>query len=288
METREYKLNFGIVTIKIDGNKCSATYMDNASFEGTIDGDIVKAQWKNEGKEGLIELDLSDNKLVGKWKQGLEEGPMRGKWEGKLINSESIPQDVTEKIIIQVNGIGHEIVQGVFTDNEIEILQEESFNEGNDISDVMEYVEDILDEELAWFDRDDLYHKYGACLDDINIKILSVKNELENELFSFDSPYDIEEYGGETDYEEIYNSDGSKNVVTTYRVDKGALGDYEIILKQNEQFELSKLKFVLHDVLFGDYDISYLVDIYYDNQSLIGDYIDTKAIDFKSYLDMKK
>ena len=52
----------------------------------------LKLKWSNEGQEGLIELDLSDDKLVGKWKQGMDEGPMRGKWNGIL---ESKLQDWT-------------------------------------------------------------------------------------------------------------------------------------------------------------------------------------------------
>ena len=96
MATREYKLNFGIVKVTIEGDNCTATYQNNGEFSGTIKDNVVKAKWTNEGKEGLIELDLSDNKLVGKWKQGLEEGPMRGKWEGVIVNSNDNNQS-TEK-----------------------------------------------------------------------------------------------------------------------------------------------------------------------------------------------
>ena len=88
-ESREYELNFGIVKIIIDGTTCTGTYQNNGEFSGTINGDLVKAKWTNEGIEGLIELDLSGNKLVGKWKQGLEAGAMRGSWEGILIESKS-------------------------------------------------------------------------------------------------------------------------------------------------------------------------------------------------------
>ena len=92
METREYKLNFGIVKVTIDGDTCTATYQNNGKFSGTIKDNEVKAKWTNEGIEGLIELDLSDNKLVGKYKRGLEEGPMRGKWEGTLVKDDSTAQ----------------------------------------------------------------------------------------------------------------------------------------------------------------------------------------------------
>ena len=88
MEKREYKCSFGIVKVTIDGNQCNGTYQKNGEFTGTIDGNIVKAKWNNEGQEGLIELDLSDDKLTGKWKQGLDEGPMRGKWNGVIINTD--------------------------------------------------------------------------------------------------------------------------------------------------------------------------------------------------------
>lgn len=86
METREYKCSFGNVIVTIDGNNCNGSYQTNGQFIGIIDGDIVKAKWTNDGKEGLIELDLSNNKLEGKWKKGLVEGPMRGRWEGVLID----------------------------------------------------------------------------------------------------------------------------------------------------------------------------------------------------------
>jgi hypothetical protein len=85
--TRNYKLDFGVVSIKIEGNLCTGVYQESGRFSGTIVGEYVKAKWQNQGKEGLLELDLSDNQLKGKWKQGLEEGPMRGKWEGVLIDS---------------------------------------------------------------------------------------------------------------------------------------------------------------------------------------------------------
>lgn len=86
METREYKCSFGIVRITINGDQCDGTYQKNGELNGYIYGNIIKAKWTNDGKEGLIELDLSNNKLLGRWKQGLEEGPMRGRWEGVLID----------------------------------------------------------------------------------------------------------------------------------------------------------------------------------------------------------
>jgi hypothetical protein len=96
METREYKLNFGIVKVSIDGNTCTGAYQNNGTFSGTINGDFVKAKWSNEDQEGLIELDLSDDKLVGKWKQGIDDGPMRGKWNGILVKDAGLENKSTK------------------------------------------------------------------------------------------------------------------------------------------------------------------------------------------------
>ena len=98
MEIREYKCSFGIVKVTIDGDKCNGTYQNNGKFNGTIDGNIVKAEWNNEGQEGLIELDLSDDKLVGRWKQGLDEGPMRGKWAGSLLENSALQSFIGSKL----------------------------------------------------------------------------------------------------------------------------------------------------------------------------------------------
>tara|TARA_Y100000385_G_scaffold39678_1_gene36899 strand:+ start:54 stop:980 length:927 start_codon:yes stop_codon:yes gene_type:complete len=98
METIDYKCSFGIVKITIDGDKCTGSYQKNGEFNGSIDGNIVKATWNNEGQEGLIVLDLSDDKLAGKWKKGLDDGPMRGKWNGVIVNSNENNESDEESI----------------------------------------------------------------------------------------------------------------------------------------------------------------------------------------------
>jgi len=87
METREYKCSFGIVKISIDGDHCTGSYQKNGEFTGSIKNNIIKAEWSNEGQNGLLELDLTDQKLIGRWKQGIVDGPMRGKWSGALVES---------------------------------------------------------------------------------------------------------------------------------------------------------------------------------------------------------
>ena len=44
--------------------------------------------------EGLVQFTVVDGQLNGTWKKGLDKGPMRGKWQGALID---VPKDVTEQ-----------------------------------------------------------------------------------------------------------------------------------------------------------------------------------------------
>ncbi|MFN6037357.1 MAG: hypothetical protein ACK452_02730, partial [Bacteroidota bacterium] len=53
---------------------------------GTLEGNLLKATFHNTkaNATGLMEISFHENGFDAKWKSGLEPGPMRGKWEGKL------------------------------------------------------------------------------------------------------------------------------------------------------------------------------------------------------------
>jgi hypothetical protein len=85
---KDYVINGddGKVTFsKINKNIVAAIY-----FRGTItakwDGDILKGKFYDAvgNGYGLIEFKFNENGFDGKWKGGLEEGPMKGKWDGKI------------------------------------------------------------------------------------------------------------------------------------------------------------------------------------------------------------
>ena len=84
---KKYKGNFGELTINISGNKLTGTYGEEGTIEGSFIDNQFNGTWSNKGQSGLLNFTLNDDKLEGTYKQGLDEGPMKGKWKGKLLSS---------------------------------------------------------------------------------------------------------------------------------------------------------------------------------------------------------
>jgi hypothetical protein len=78
--------NFGELILEINGMEASGNYQKNGRFFGKFIDNTFKGQWKNNNMEGLLEFTVLDNKLEGRWKKGLDSGPMNGKWKGKLVS----------------------------------------------------------------------------------------------------------------------------------------------------------------------------------------------------------
>ena len=83
-----YSINDGqdsIVFTEGKANSISGKY-NSGTLTGNLDGNLLKATYHNQknNSAGLIEFEFNENGFIAKWKQGLEEGPMRGKWNGKL------------------------------------------------------------------------------------------------------------------------------------------------------------------------------------------------------------
>ena len=85
-KTISFNGNMGKLTLKIKGTEASGTYQENGTLNGYFLNNTFKGHWKNKGMEGLVQFTILENKLEGTWKKGLEAGPMKGKWEGVLIN----------------------------------------------------------------------------------------------------------------------------------------------------------------------------------------------------------
>ena len=62
----------------IRGNK------SEGKINGTLDGNLLKGTFHVDAAAGLIEFTFDETGFDAKWKQGLEPGPMRGKWLGSL------------------------------------------------------------------------------------------------------------------------------------------------------------------------------------------------------------
>lgn len=74
--------------VEVKNGAITGTY-SNGTLTGTLEGNVLSATFHNTAVNavGLIELTFNENGFEGKWKSGLEPGPMRGKWMGSIVNS---------------------------------------------------------------------------------------------------------------------------------------------------------------------------------------------------------
>lgn len=98
-----YSINKGNGSIEFTEGKQGTV---NASYEtglkeggvinGVLEGNTLRGNFHNKGNNssGLIEIVFDENGFNAKWKQGLEPGPMRGKWTGSL-NAEPVKETTT-------------------------------------------------------------------------------------------------------------------------------------------------------------------------------------------------
>jgi Domain of unknown function (DUF4116) len=101
----EYSINSGQGTIvfteenkgtvnaayEIQGNK------GKGKINGTLENEILKATFHVDAAAGLIEFTFTENGFDAKWKQGIEAGPMKGKWTGSLKSQSDNNQSINEK-----------------------------------------------------------------------------------------------------------------------------------------------------------------------------------------------
>jgi len=190
---------------------------------------------------------------------------------------------MSKQIEIRVIGYGQEIVQGVFTDQEVEILEKKmeelDVSLGNLTFDLIEY----LPESGDWYDRDELTHTYGAFVNEATLEIIDGDKEI-----IIDNIWDLEDkpYSGKVTSEEVIVYDGSENVITTTSNEKGWIMSGIIELKEGEEFDISKLEIKIDDIFFNNYENSLISEIIYDGEHLDVD-ADTVGKSFESYLEKK-
>ena len=155
-----YKINNGqesIVFKQGKENTVTGEYNDGI-LSGKLEGNLLIATFQNNKTNvvGLIELTFNQNGFNAKWKQGLEPGPMKGKWHGKLS---STPNDASIKEITlgrhlpcdETEYLGSQITVGKIINSKakqiLEALQKRNLDE---LFTLNEYSE-----------INDIYHKTG-------------------------------------------------------------------------------------------------------------------------------
>lgn len=93
-----YKTQHGELSIAQNGDNITATYQENGVCSGKLIGNKVEGIWRNKKDQGLFEWIFDDKgNFSGKYKSGIEKGPMRGKWDGKAIDSILHESDAEER-----------------------------------------------------------------------------------------------------------------------------------------------------------------------------------------------
>jgi hypothetical protein len=101
----EYSINNGQGTIvfteenkgtvnaeyEIQGNK------GKGKINGVLENNILTGTFHVDAAAGLIEFTFIENGFNAKWKQGIEPGPMKGKWTGSLNSQSESNQSINEK-----------------------------------------------------------------------------------------------------------------------------------------------------------------------------------------------
>lgn len=264
-----YSINNGqesIVFKEGKGNTISGDYNDG-TLTGKLEGNLLKATFHNKKTNGagLIEFTFNENGFNAKWKQGLEPGPMRGKWKGFLNNAEN--NEKSKVIAIEIYGIGGEIVVGDSS------VYGSNFDDAFDDTD-LDIDEIILDESTRsrfnlpeWFEIDNLLHIHGPFADeDCVIKI----SEADLTLFNC-NPSDLEHNNGEQlmELEEFYLGTDGDTIFTGFSIEKGCLFSAKVFLKENEKFDINKLKIYSKDIMVNDETIAICIHkIEYDNEEV--------------------
>ena len=187
-----------------------------------------------------------------------------------------------KKINICIYGYGQELVQGTWSDKELETLLNE-LNDDNDLSGVIWNLQEILPDSYDWYDRDDLCHYYGGLAD--SCKIIISYDDKED---TYDTLFDLDAGGAIIEFEEVYNYTGKENVITIISAEKGIMFDADIILKDNEEFDLSKLRIESKGIIFNNYENELITSIYYKDKQIDDEGCDTNGKGFYAYLDKKK
>lgn len=81
-------------TYEIKGNKVPGI------INGKVENGNLKSIFQVGAAKGLMDFTFTEGAFISMWKKGIEEGPMKGKWEGSLLNKTNTtpaPKKVEEK-----------------------------------------------------------------------------------------------------------------------------------------------------------------------------------------------
>lgn len=248
----KYKTQHGELIIAQHGDNITATYQENGICVGKLIGNKVEGIWKNKKDQGLFVWTFDDKgSFEGNYKSGIEKGPMRGKWSGRIKDNETNESD-SNLIYIEISGIGLEIVVGEIDQNLYKKLTNIMDEEDYSVKDIFENSEIRSQNNISeWFELDNLYHVYGPLYEDqTDIKIYSTQsNELYFDCKLKDLCNDFEEL---LVFNEAYFENNDAPILLGKNWEKGLLYSGIIQLKEGEILDPEKLKIYYDEVMLND------------------------------------
>lgn len=187
---------------------------------------------------------------------------------------------MSKKYTIQIVGYGSEIVQAKYSDEEINKIITYMDDSGHELDDITLnnlFSEIIDDREIYdWYEQDDMGHYYGGEIDSCSLYI----NGEENNIHQMDEDDKITiEYNS-------HEITGKDNIITTVSHEKGILFDGEIELNDDEVFDTKKLKLIIDEIGYEDYEASLIKTIEYNNEEITDNGPDTRGKGIESYMDL--
>jgi len=128
-----YTIDNGDTVTFTEGKKgtINGSYTDS-TLTGVFDGNVLKATFHNSkvNAVGLMEITFNETGFNGKWKKGIEPGPMKGKWLGELTSFKT-DDDIESKVedlnknTASLTDEQQECINNVWEDNFLELTKEE-------------------------------------------------------------------------------------------------------------------------------------------------------------------
>jgi hypothetical protein len=170
---------------EIKGNK------GKGIINGTLENEVLIGTFRVDAAAGLIEFTFSEDGFEAKWKQGIEPGPMRGKWEGSIgMDSYSeLQEENTNKkvhymtIYLDQDAEGNDLAG---SENAADFIY-------NKIHTINTFIKDRIDNEVQGFLFEEFYHGFDS-IDNRSINSPDMLEFIKNKLKTYSIKYSLESF----------------------------------------------------------------------------------------------
>jgi len=188
---------------------------------------------------------------------------------------------MSKEYTIEIRGYGMELVKAKYTDEEIKKVQNYMDDNDYDLSDIManSLMDEIIEDRdiYEWYEQDDLGHFHGGEIESCDLVINGEETYIQH--LEDDDMIEVE-YN-------VHEDINNENVITTVSIEKGILFGGVIVLEDDEEFDMSKIKLNVDIVGYDGFETSIISSVEYNNKEVDNDGLDTRGTGLQSYIDLK-